>query len=88
MTATLDCENSSYQNLDGEEVATSLRAFSVMANAPIPYEAEEFYFEIEVLEDPGKTGYVCIHRSHFPYLLFSSKLEIPQQSKTNSHPAA
>jgi len=48
------------------------RAFSVAANAAVPYDANSYYYEIEVLEDPGETRYVPA----FHYLLILSAISL------------
>lgn len=44
----------------GEKMQFVSRAFAIIADAPIPFKATEYYFEIETLDDPLETGYVFL----------------------------
>jgi hypothetical protein len=52
----VDCGSRTERTPEGWEVDFVNKAYSAMSNAPVPYEACEYYFEVEVLEDPGATG--------------------------------
>jgi hypothetical protein len=52
----VDCGNKYEKMPDGREMYYVFQSFSAIADAPIPYEADDYYFEIEVSEDPNNTG--------------------------------
>ncbi|KAH8593580.1 ankyrin repeat-containing domain protein [Bisporella sp. PMI_857] len=62
---TIDCGIKKMTTLEGIHIRFVNRAFSIMSDAPVPYEVTEYYFEVELLEDslePGGTavGFACL----------------------------
>jgi hypothetical protein len=56
----LACGYKIKSNDDGTESRTVQVAYSIVANAAVPYHAKEYYYEVELLEDPSGTRYVSI----------------------------
>ena len=60
VTANLDCGHEKKTDENGVVTYSVSKAFSIVANAAVPYHTNDYYYETEVLADPTGTRHVLI----------------------------